>query len=144
MNELEMWVDDLLGTFKENPSSEAMTLIESCGKCCAERNNHLEGILKLREVAAGCKTRSEYVKFLQKHIPVKIAEAKDGIVMHLGKEKCTCTLAPKIFKNFDALCNCTCGHEKALWSLFFGKSVEVEVLESFLRAGKDCVIKINF
>ena len=62
MNELEMWVDDLLGTFKENPSSEAMTLIESCGKCCAERNNHLEGILKLREVAAGCKTRSEYAK----------------------------------------------------------------------------------
>lgn len=69
-------------------------------------------------------------------------EAEDGIVIHLGKEKCSCPIAAAISKNADMLCECTRGHEKTIWSTFFDKPVEVEIVESFLRGGKDCVIKI--
>ena len=34
------------------------------------------------------------------------------------------------------------GHEVAVWSAFFGKTVDIEIVESHLRGGKDCVIKI--
>ncbi len=40
------------------------------------------------------------------------------------------------------LCNCILGHEKAMWSIVFGKQVDAKIVESFLRGGKDCVIKI--
>lgn len=49
-----------------------------------------------------------------------------------------------ISKNADMLCECTRGHEKAVWSAFFGNPVEVEIVESYSRGGNDCVIKIKF
>ncbi len=62
--------------------------------------------------------------------------------MRLGKQECSCPLAPDIKRNADMLCECTRGSDKATWSVFFGKPVDVEIVESFLRGGKDCVIKI--
>lgn len=40
------------------------------------------------------------------------------------------------------MCDCTKAHEKCLWSLFFGKEIDVEIAESIYRGGNDCVIKI--
>lgn len=51
-------------------------------------------------------------------------------------------MASKLTQNADMMCECTRGHEKAMWSIFFGKPVDVEIVESFLRGGNDCVIKI--
>ena len=84
----------------------------------------------------------DYATFLRKVIPVQIEEVDDGIVMRLGKTGCTCPMASEIHANKEMLCHCTCGHEKAAWSVFFGKPVGVEIVESFLRGGKDCIIKI--
>lgn len=71
-------------------------------------------------------------------------EAEDGIVMHLGKTECSCPMTMDLSQNTDMLCECTKDHEKAVWSAFFGRPVEVEIVESFLRRGDDCVIKIIF
>lgn len=40
------------------------------------------------------------------------------------------------------LCNGTLGHEKAMWSIIFGKQVDAEIIDSFQRGGNDCVVKI--
>ena len=60
--------------------------------------------------------------------------------MHLGKGKCGCPMYPQV--QSPALCNCTNGSNKAIWSEFFGKPVESEVVESHFRGDKDCVIKL--
>lgn len=74
------------------------------------------------------------LKLVESILPVKIEEVGDGIVMRLGKKSCTCPIASTINESKEMLCHCTCGHEKA---------VDIEIVESFLRGGTDCVIKIK-
>ena len=142
MSEHAEWIEDLLGAAKADQTREAVSLIERCGAGCARRQNAAEGMEALRERAVGCKTRADYVAFLSRTMPVQVEDAGDGIVMRLGKKECTCPMASAIHANKEMLCHCTCGHEKAAWSVFFGRPVDVEIVESFLRGGKDCVIKI--
>lgn len=137
------WIEDLLGAAKANPTRENISLIERCGVGCARRQNALEGIEALKEQAADCMTKADYAAFLQRTLPVQVEEVSDGLVMWLGKKGCTCPMASEIHANKEMLCNCTCGHEKAVWSAFFGRPVDVEIVESFLRGGTDCVIKIK-
>lgn len=97
---------------------------------------------QLREAAKDCKTKSDYVVFMRSIMPIEIEEVTDGIVLHLHKRGCTC-VNPQCIENCGAdLCECTKAHEEYTWSIFFGKPVKVEILESFLRGGNDCVIKI--
>ena len=142
MSKCSEWIEDMLGAIKESQNPEAISMIECCGKACASRKNTEEGMRQLKAKASNCKTRADYVAFLNEKMPVTITEVEDGIVMHLGKEGCTCPISSEISKNTDMLCECTRGHEKAVWSNFFGKPVDIEIVESFLRGGNDCVIKI--
>lgn len=144
-NHCATWVQGLLEDVSTTSSPEAVKLLEGCGKKCALRQNAMEYMAKLRESAAHCRTRADYVEFLRSKMPIDITEAEDGIVMRLGKKQCTCPMVGELNANgnLGALCNCTCGHEKASWSVFFGKPVDVQIVESFLRGGKDCVIKIR-
>lgn len=143
MSDHAEWIEDLLGAAKAHPTQESISLIEHCGVGCAARQNAFEGVRTLKKQASGCKTISDYAAFLRQALPVQIEEAPDGLIMHLGKKSCTCPMESKIHANKEMLCHCTCGHEKAVWSEFFGKSVDVEIVESFLRGGTDCVIKIK-
>ena len=137
------WIEDILTEIKQNPTPENIKLLESCGKGCAVRNKMLDGIKNLKGLASNCKTKTDYVKFLNEHIPAKFVEVEDGIIMYLQKIKCSCPMVPAVSKNADMLCNCTNGNNKVVWSEFFGKPVETEIVESFLRGGKDCVIKFK-
>lgn len=136
------WIGSLLGMVNHISDSDREKLFNGTGRGCAIRNNHFEAIKIMKEAASYCQTRSDYVEFFKKQMPpsVKIIEDKDGIIMCLGKEKCTCPMAPDVASH--VLCNCTRGHEKAVWSEFFGKQIDVELLETHLRGGSDCVIKI--
>lgn len=140
MEKQNEWINGLLNDAEQHPSKEKSELIECCGKNCAEKSGHLEGAKDLYEAAKGCKTRSDYVAFMKKAFPFKVEEASDGIIIHYGKEKCTCPMAPEVAN--PMLCNCTLGHEKAMWSIVFGKQVDAEIVESFQRGGSDCVIKL--
>ena len=142
MGKCAEWIEDALGAVKASGNSEAIKVIESCGKGCAARKDAENGILQLKASASSCRTMADYADFLRKTMPVRIEEAEDGIILHLGKTSCSCPMAAELTKNTDILCECTKGHEKAVWSAFFGKPVEIEIVESFLRGGNDCVIKI--
>lgn len=143
MSKCAEWINDILGAAKESQNPTAIRMIECCGKGCADRKNAENGMLRLKAAASKCKTRADYAAFLNEAMPVTITEAQDGIIMHLGKSKCSCPMASEISQNSDMLCECTRGHEKAVWSVFFGKPVEAEIMESYLRGGNDCVIKIK-
>jgi len=134
------WINSLLEESEKNPVEEKVSLIESCGRSCAEQNGHLDNASELAKMAKECKTRSDYVAFMRKTFPMEVEEVSDGIIIHYGKQKCTCPMSPEV-KN-PMLCNCTLGHEKAMWSIVFGKQVDAEIMESFQRGGNDCVIKI--
>ena len=145
MGKCAEWIEDLLGAAKESPEPAAAThLLECCGKGCAQRKNAEEGILRLKAAAAQCITRSDYAAFLNSALPVTVTEAEDGIVMRLGKTECSCPMAKDLSQNTDMLCECTKGHEKTVWGAFFGKPIEAEIMESYLRGGSDCVIKLIF
>ena len=134
------WINYLLTETEKNPTEDKILQIECCGKGCAEQNGHLESAKVLAEAAKGCKTRSDYVTFMQNNFPFKVEEASDGIIIHYGKEKCTCPMSSEV--KSPMLCNCTLGHEKAMWSIVFGKQVDAEIIDSFQRGGNDCVVKI--
>ncbi len=125
---------------ERNPQKEKIALILSCGRSCAKQNGSLNAAKELANEVKACKNRSDYLAFMRKTFPVKVEEVSDGIIIHYRKQKCTCPMSPEV-KN-PMLCNCTLGHEKAMWSIVFGKQVDVEIVESFQRGGKDCVIKI--
>lgn len=145
MSNYAEWIDDMLGAAKEVQNPTAIHMIECCGKGCAARKNADTAMAQLKSAASNCKTLADYVSFLSGVMPasVTVTETEDGIIFRLGKSSCTCPLATEISQNADMLCECTRGHEKTVWSAFFGKPIEVEIVESFLRGGKDCVTKIK-
>ena len=136
----ELWIKDILDAARDNPTPETINLIEQCGKGCSRRKGHAENMLKLKDAASWCRTRSDYVQFLKEHVSEKITEEEDGIRIPLGKEKCSCPMAE--FVDNPMLCCCTQGSNRETWGIFFGKDVRVEMTETFMRGGNDCVIKI--
>ena len=134
------WIKDLLDAAESNPTAEAIALIEQCGRACSRRKGHAQGMTQLKEAASWCKTRSDYVRFLKENISDKVTEDADGIRIPLGKERCTCPMAEDI--QSPMLCCCTQGSNKETWSELFGEDVRVEMVETFMRDGQDCVIKI--
>lgn len=133
------WINNLLSCVQEDVP-EDIRLIEHCGKCCASDSGHLEGAAAMKKLAEGCKTRSDYAAFMRGHFPFEVEEQEDGIIIHYGKTECTCKMAPGVSNS--ALCNCTLGHEKAMWSIVFDREIDAEIVESFQRRGNDCVLKI--
>ena len=144
MTKTTEWIEDLLGAAKEANHTQAIEMIACCGKGCAMRKNAPANMENLKKQAENCKTYADYASFLSSIIPVNIEAVEDGIMMHLGKKECSCPMAKELTKNTEMLCECTKGHEELTWSAFFGKPVDIEIVESILRGGNDCVIKIKF
>ena len=140
MNETTQWINDLLKAAEQNPSEEVIGLIEQCGRCCSVRMGHASAMQKMKDAASWCKTRSDYVSFFKKCFSEKVTEDPDGIRIPLGKDKCSCPMSDRI--QSPMLCCCTQGSNKETWSVFFGADVKVEMVETFMRGGTDCVIKI--
>ena len=51
-------------------------------------------------------------------------------------------MASEITENAEALCYCTQGHEKSMWREFFGREIEAQMIETILRGGDDCIVKL--
>ena len=142
MNHYAIWIEDLLGEIKKNPSEENIKLIEGCGRACAHHKDRVKGMEMLHQQLEDNDSRSYYTSFLKEKLNLNVEEVDDGILLHLGNKECPCELTHDIENNLDALCYCTQGQNKLLWSTLFGKQVDIEIVESILRGGNDCVLKI--
>lgn len=137
-----IWIEDLLGEVKNNPTRENIKLIESCGRACAYHKDRVNKMQQLHKQTINLKTTSEYCEFLKEKLKLNVKEVEDGIILYLGNDECPCELASGLKNNLDALCYCTQGQNKLLWSTLFGKKVDIEIVESILRGGNDCILKI--
>ena len=117
-------------------------LIKDSLNNCIKISNALDGILKLKELSKDCKTKFDYINFFKNTLKLNVEETEKGIIMHLNKTECTCSMASKLNIDKSRLCDCTKEHEKYLWSKFFGKEIDIKIIESFWRGGNDCVIEI--
>ena len=137
------WIEDLLGAAKETGDT---SLIQQCGRGCAVNKGFLQGMEQLHRKASdsGCTSVKEYAAFLKSVLPFSVVDVGDGIDLHLGKKECSCPMCRELKENKEMLCECTRGHEIAEWSAFFKQPVDIEIVESFLRGRKDCVIGIRF
>lgn len=138
MEKQSAWINDILTAMPEN--AETIGVLECCGRGCAIQNGHMEGMKPLKEIARACTTRAECAAFMQETFPFEVQEVSDGIIIRFHKADCTCPMAPEVTN--PMLCYCTQGHEKAMWSELFGREIDAEIVESFQRGGKDCVIKL--
>lgn len=134
------WINDLLKNAETNESPEVIRSIEGCGRGCAEQGGHIAGMQPLKEAAAACRTHKDIMNFMKATFPFDVEDSGDSILIHFHKESCTCPMAPEV-KN-PMLCHCTLGHEKAMWGELFGREIDGEIVESFQRGGKDCVIRL--
>ena len=121
-------------------------LIQTCGRECAEAHGAIAAMGNLRSLAseAGCVTDADYTAYLKEKMPVDMDIEPDGFIMRIGKTECTCPAERDIVRGKWLLCECTKRHEKVCWSSYFGKAVDVEIVESILRGGSDCVIRVIF
>ena len=144
INPLAEWIGDVLGAVKSGSDPEALRLIEGCGGGCAARAGTLDFMAKLRDEAraAHCKSRADFARFLNEQMPIIVSEEADGLVVRIRNRQCNCKMLPLLSRNTDALCHCTHGYQKAMWSAFFGRPVDSEIVETILWGGKECVFKI--
>lgn len=117
-------------------------LIFRCSSRCISANNAEKGIRKLKELARDCQNKDDYIDFFRNVLKLNAQESANGIVLYLGKKQCSCPIASELNIDKSKLCDCTKEHEKVLWSIFFGKQIDVVILESFWRGGQDCIIEL--
>lgn len=139
MNNFAEWICDLLA---QADSSEAVKMIENCGRGCAERAGTLAFMRKLRAEAPEGASLAETLEYLATKLPLRFTETEEGFITHLGNfNHCNCKMLPDVSRNTERLCECTKGYQRAMWSEFFGHPVDVEIVETVLHGGDECVFK---
>lgn len=139
---MDAQVASTLKAVAANQGGNAVDILKENGRRCAQCYGHIEGIRTLREAAGKCEKIADYVEFFNKTLPFKAETDGESIVIHFGKPHCTCPVASEL--GDSVLCNCTCGHEEAMWGEFFGRTVKAEIISSHLRGGADCIVRLSF
>ena len=86
----------------------------------------------------------KYVDFMKNSWHEDITYDKEnGVITVIGSERpdCFCPLIDTK-KTPAYVCDCSIGWQKQTYKTVLGKDVEVEILESVLRGGKRCAMKI--
>lgn len=110
------------------------------GITCADNQNAIEGMKALAKAAENCKTKDDYVSFMKNALHIDAEEVVDGIILRLHKTGCTCSNPECIQKCGADLCQCTKAHEEYTWSVFFGKPIKAEIMESFCGAAMTALL----
>lgn len=126
---------------KINNNEVILPYNESSEECISFFNAY-EGMRQLRELAKDCHSLEDYFTFFKDVLHLDV-EIKDGLVLYLHKNECTCPMSYLIKNNKEKLCECTRLHEVKTWSVFFNKQIDIELLETINRGGSDCVIKMK-
>jgi predicted ArsR family transcriptional regulator len=71
-------------------------------------------------------------------------DREKGIITAVGQERSECA-CPLIALNLTSVkaCNCTLGYTQRIYETVLGKKVQVELMESVLRGGKRCAVKVR-
>ena len=120
---------------------ERNCLLGECGKACSESYS-LSIYKSIRESATDI---ADFFGKLKDSIPeIKVFEVVEGKVYEICYRKCLCDLYTKGFLKNGVLCECS--RRSLLYNLenvFPEKKIEVLLLESILRGGDECILRIS-
>lgn len=131
------WVQGFLASADSTlQASDRVRLLEACGRACARR-----GIV---DQIAEFKGRPEaFIQSLQAHLGPGMAGI-EGDTARVVYSRCFCPLVTDIPGRLsDTWCNCSCGWIKEVFSVITGHEVEVSLLDSIKRGGKQCDFRIK-
>lgn len=133
----ERWVTNLMESMDAHLDEETkISVMESCGRACAR-----ESAVGAAEKCAGDLTK--LLVTLEKWIGRGNVQ-QDGDVVQLVYPKCLCHLVAKGPPSLpDTYCYCSRGWLKELFETVVAGPVDVHLLESIKRGGKQCSFTIQ-
>ncbi len=113
--------------------------IGECSMVCFKKNKFdekLKGFSDLEQFLQYCETGLGW--------ETDYDSEKGTIMCYEHNESCLCPIV-RVTDNdvADAICCCTQGEIKRMFEYALNKSVEVEIVHSFVRDGKSCVYKVT-
>lgn len=120
---------------------ERRDLLGECGKECSK--SCTLGLYK--EVRAKSEGATDFFEKLSAAAPeIEVKEIIHGLVYEIRYSSCLCDLHTCGYVNTGALCECS--RQSLLFNLtsvFPDKSVSVELVDSILNGGTQCVLKVS-
>ncbi|AGF56137.1 hypothetical protein B0P06_005603 [Clostridium saccharoperbutylacetonicum] len=119
---------------------EQCKLLSECGRACSE--SYSKKIYQ--EIWKKTKNYSEFFKILNdKILAVAAFEIEENKVYELKYNRCLCDLHTKGYVNTGSLCECS--KQSLLYnlnSIFPNNRIQVILVDSILKGGKECVLRI--
>ncbi|WP_459481639.1 hypothetical protein [Clostridium saccharoperbutylacetonicum] len=119
---------------------EQCKLLSECGRACSE--SYSKKIYQ--EIWKKTNNYSEFFKILNDKIPaVATFEIEENKVYELRYNRCLCDLHTKGYINTGSLCECS--KQSLLYnlnSIFPNNRIQVILVDSILKGGKECVLRI--
>ena len=137
---LKYWFGGLQKAIENMPETERVSLFCKCGKACSE--SYTKALYHdIWKEARSCYEFFELLSSRVKEIEIKeIEKNKSYEIMY---HKCLCDLYTKGYMTTGCLCECSkqslLYNLKSIWS---DKVIEVELVESILRGGRQCMLRV--
>jgi predicted ArsR family transcriptional regulator len=120
-------------------------LVESMGSACYE--SWPSNAARVPQTVS----LEEFVAYLKKRTGENIVRREGNVVYYGFAEKpgvpitrCGCPIVERGLAGLSGtFCQCSIGYVRAMFGIYLGKSVQVELLEAIKRGGKTCRFKIT-
>jgi hypothetical protein len=138
------WTKNLMDNLNEIRNKEIYTgaeieqAIGECSKVCFLKNEFDKKLV-------GFENLEEYLKYCETDLGWEVDYNKEtGVIMcYEHNEECLCPVVRCNENISDAMCCCTQGEIKRMFSYAIKQEVDVEIVHSFVRDGKSCVYKVT-
>jgi len=145
MDHLVNWLKTFLIELESSGAEDLINgALKKCGQDCACRGNILDLATKTKSEIKDINDLKEVGAAVQRYFGGVITPVENGFIAEFGDGKCVCPMVGQKYIESPLLCNCTKGYNEYLWSRFFDRPVNVEILSSALRAGDACRLRITY
>lgn len=141
LNRIARWINTILNEVSNLDDDQGIKILQVCGRDCAKSNSLIEGAIHIRNKFADNKDTETIFQAFKKQFYNSSKLSKDGNIITLVFEECTCPLVKNGVKN-PYLCNCTIGYSMQIFETLFGRPVEIRLLKSVLKGDNICEQKI--
>ena len=143
MDRLNNWLKTLFEEFNDYENTdEVQRIMKKCGSNCAKDCGMHEIVAKMKEEIRDISDFTEVLATIKSNLGEGFEVVEGGFIAEFGDGKCVCPLVSGQYINSPVLCNCTRGFNESVWSNFFDRPVKVELLQTVLRGGNTCKIKV--
>ncbi len=132
------WINTVLSEIGKLDSKTGKEILYNCGKECSKSFRRFQDAEKTRNEVKDKNNIDELFNTFREKYYNTTRLYKEGNVIYLEYEQCYCPMVQEGMVNNPFLCNCTIGYTKGVYETLFGKTVEVNLLQSVLRGDEIC------